>query len=232
VLYALRHPVALLGLAVGFLLGVAVRGLVQTRLAARLGDRSALAQGQGRFDLRRELDPFGAVAAALGGVGWGRPVERPSYVRKDTRGRLLAVLLAGPAALAVLGGLLLAAYAAVGGPALAGTGIVSVTVADTVHGSYVAPTPGQTLLLFASVELLTMAVLALIPMPPLDGGRILFLYAPRTRGWQKAEYHLVEQNIGTVILLALLLIPLAGQGPLLLFLLDVILRPVLSLASL
>ena len=37
----------------------------------------------------------------------------------------------------------------------------------------------------------------------------MFLYAPRTRGWQKAEYHLVEQNIGTVILLALLLIPLA-----------------------
>jgi Zn-dependent protease len=229
VLYALRHPVALVALLAAALLGVTVRGFVQARLAARLGDRSAIAEGRGSLDPRRHLDPFGAVAAALSGVGWGRPLDRPSYVRADQRGRILAVLLAGPAAMLLLGALLLGGYAAVGGPrGLGQAGIVPATL----HATYVADNPGQTLLLFAGIELVAMAVLALVPLPPLDGGRILFLYAPRTSGWQKAEYHLAEQNIGTAVLLALLLIPLAGQDPLLLFLLDAVVHPLLGLAAL
>ena len=228
-LYALRHPVALVALLGAFLLGVRVRGFVQARLSARFGDRSALAHGRRTLDLRRHLDPFGAVAAALAGVGWGRPVERPSYVRPGQRGRILAVLLAGPAALLLLGVLFLGGYAAAGGPrGLGQTGIVPATL----HATYLPESPGHTLLLFAGIELVAMAVLALIPMPPLDGGRILFLYAPRSSGWQKAEYRLAEQNIGTAILLALMLIPLAGQDPLLLFLVDLVVTPLLGLASL
>ncbi|MEP6463582.1 MAG: site-2 protease family protein [Frankiaceae bacterium] len=228
-LYALRHPVALVALLAAFVLGVTVRGFVQARLSARFGDRSGLAAGRGSLDPRRHLDPFGAVAAALSGVGWGHPVERPSYVRPGQRGRILAVLLAGPVAVAILGALFLGGYAAIGGPA--GLGQAGVVPA-TLHATYLPENAAQTLLLFAGIELVAMAVLALIPLPPLDGGRILFLYAPRTPGWQKAEYHLAEQNIGTAILLALLLIPITGQDPLLLFLLDLIVYPLLRLVSL
>lgn len=228
-LYALRHPVALAALLAAFVLGVTVRGFVQARLAARFGDRSAIAAGRGSLDPRRHLDPFGAVAAALSGVGWGHPVERPSYLRAGQRGRILAVLLAGPAAVLVLGAVCLGGYVAVGGPrGLGQSGIVPATL----HSTYLPDNPVQTVLLFAGIELVAMAVLALIPLPPLDGGRILFLYAPRTPGWQKAEYHLAEQNVGTAILLGLLLIPLAGQDPLVLFLLDVIVHPLLGAASL
>ncbi len=228
-LYALRHPVALVALLGAFVLGVTVRGFVQARLAARLGDRSAIAQGRGSLDPRRHLDPFGAVAAALAGVGWGHPLERPSYLRPGQRGAILAVALAGPAALLLLGAVFLGGYAATGGPrGLGQSGIVPATL----HATYLPDNPGQTLLLFAGIELVAMAVLALVPMPPLDGGRILFLYAPRSTGWQKAEYHLAEQNIGTAILLGLLLIPLAGQDPLLLFLIDVIVHPLLGAVSL
>lgn len=227
-LYALRHPLALLALLVGFVIGITLRGVVQAHLAARLGDRSALAGGRGSVDPRRHVDPFGAVAAAIAGVGWGAPVERSSYVRKDQRGGILAVLLAGPLALLIAGAVLVGGYLAAGGSTLliGATGLIPATL----HGSYVID-GGPMLLLFAGVELLSMGVLALIPLPPLDGGRILFLYAPRTAGWQKAEYHLAEQNVGTVILLVLLIIPLAGQNPLLLFLLDVILHPLLALAG-
>lgn len=228
-LYALRHPVALVALLAAFVLGVTVRGFIQARLAARLGDRSALAQGRGSLDPRRHLDPFGAVAALLAGVGWGRPLEQPSYLRRGQRGRLLAVALAGPAALLLIGSLFLAGYAAAGGPrGLGQSGIVPATL----HATYLPETPGQTLLLFAGMELVAMAVLALVPLPPLDGGQILFRYTPRTTGWQKAEYHLAEQNIGTAIVLGLLLIPLAGQDPLLLFLIDVIVHPLLGAVSL
>jgi len=228
VLYALRQPLALLALLLAFVLGIVLRGVVQAHLAARLGGGSALAQGRGSLDPRRHVDPFGAVAAAIAGVGWGAPVERPSYLRKEQRGRILAVLLAGPVVLLLTGAVLIAGFIASAGTGLglASTGLLPAVL----HGS-VALEPLPLMLLCAGIELLAMGVLALIPLPPLDGGRILFLYAPRTSGWQKAEYHLAEQNVGTVVLLVLLIIPLAGQNPLLLFLLDVIVHPLLALVG-
>src|SRR3712207_7472052 len=55
---------------------------------------------------------------------------------------------------------------------------------------------------------------SLVPLPPLEGGRLLFARAPRTHGWQQAELYLVEKNLGTVAVLVLLLLPLGGQQPL------------------
>ncbi len=228
-LYALRHPVALIALLLGFLIGVTVRGVVQARLAQRLGDRSAVAYGRGRLDPRKHLEPFGAIAAAIGGAGWGIPWERTAVVpRLGGRGRLIAVLVAGPVSMVVAGAVLLAGYVATGGPAL----VSAFGLSATLHGSFVAANPGQTLLLFAGVELVAMALLDIVPLPPLDGGRLLFLLAPRSIGWQQAEYRLAEQNWGVGILLVLLLLPLAGGVPLLLFLLDTILRPLLDVARL
>ncbi len=84
-------------------------------------------------------------------------------------------------------------------------------------------------MLLAGASQLYLGTLSLVPLPPLDGGRLLFALAPRTQGWQKAQYTLVEQNIGLAALLALLVIPLGGPLPLLPSLLDTVLSPVLKL---
>jgi len=76
-----------------------------------------------------------------------------------------------------------------------------------------------------------VGVLSLVPLPPLDGGRLLFGLAPRTSGWQKAEYHLVEQNIGLVAVLVLLLLPLGGPQALLPVVLDRVVSPLVRLAT-
>jgi Zn-dependent protease len=227
VLYGLRHPLAFVVLVLAFLLGVLVRGVVQARLAARLGDRSGVAYGRGRPDLRRHLDPFGAVAGAIGGVGWGHAWERAVLRNGAGRGKVVAVLLAGPLALIVLGLVLLVAYAALGYPTL-GLDAAGVVPA-VVHADGVPSSAAQTVLLFAGVELLAMGLLHLVPLPPLDGGRLLFLLAPGSSGWQKAEYWLEDQNVGTIALLVLLIFPLAGRNPLLLFLLDTLAHPLLGL---
>ena len=74
----------------------------------------------------------------------------------------------------------------------------------------------------------TSLALSLVPLPPLDGGRLLFALAPRSPGWQKAEYQLDERNIGIAVLLALLLIPLGGPQALLPVLLDTLAGPLLD----
>ena len=65
----------------------------------------------------------------------------------------------------------------------------------------------------------------------LPGGRLLFGLSPRTVGWQKAEHHLVEQNIGLVALLVLLLLPLGGPQALLPAVLDHVVSPLVRLAT-
>lgn len=220
-LYALGDPLSFVILVLSFLVAATVHGWVQALVASRSGDRRPAAGGRTRLDPRRHVDPFGAVAAAIAGVGWARPVDPPDRRRK---GALVAVLLSGAAANLVVGIAALVALRLTGG-SIGGT-----TVAMLQYGVGGDPLL-RVLLLFGLLNVFA-GLLSLVPLPPLDGGRLLFALAPRTPGWQKAEYQLDERNIGIAVLLALLLIPLGGPQALLPVLLDTILGPLVDLVDL
>jgi Zn-dependent protease len=225
VLYALGAPVSLALLLVSFLVAVTLHGWVQAVVARRTGDRRVVAEGRTSPDPRRHVDPFGAVAAGIAGIGWTRPVEPPDRRR---RGAMAAVLLSGPAANVVVGLAALAAVPAVGGSA---TGVLGFVGPSRLLQSGVdVDIAVRALLLFGLANLMT-GLLSLVPLPPLAGGRLLFGLAPRTPGWQKAEYHLGERNIGVAVLLALLLIPLGGPQALLPTLLDTVAGPLARLVA-
>lgn len=216
-LFALGQPFSLLVLLASFVVGMTVHGWVQSVVADRLGDRRPRQEFRLSPDARRHLDPFGCVAAALSGLGWARPVEAP---RRSGRGALLAVTLSGPLVNIGLGlGLLFLARAQMAGSLLS----ASYALQRGLGGSFaLAPA-----LVLAGASQLYLGVLSLVPLPPLDGGRLLFGLAPRSGGWQRAEHVLVEQNVGTIALLALLIIPLGQPLPVLPSLLDTLLAPVL-----
>jgi Zn-dependent protease len=225
VLYALRDPVSFVVLVLSFLVATTVHGWVQALVAARAGDRRPAAEGRTRLDPRRHVDPFGAVAAAIAGVGWARPVEPPDRRR---RGALVAVLLSGAIANLVLG------FAVLVGFRLAGGGVTGTTVQLLQYGVGQGLGGGELLpraLLMLGLMNVFVGALSLVPLPPLDGGRLLFALAPRTAGWQKAEYQLDERNIGVAVLLALLLIPLGGPQALLPVLLDTVVGPLTDLVT-
>jgi Zn-dependent protease len=220
VLYALGDPVSLVLLVLSFLVAVTLHGWTQSVVAARAGDRRPAARGRTRPDPRRHVDPFGAVAGAIAGVGWARPVELPD---RRSRGQLVTVLLSGAVANLVVGLAVLAGYR------LAGGRVTGTTVQLLQFG--VGAGLGELLLralLLLGLMNVFVGLLSLVPLPPLDGGRLMFALAPRTAGWQKAEYQLDERNIGVAVLLALLLIPLGGPQALLPVLLDTVAGPVLD----
>lgn len=220
-LYALGDPVSLLLLLLSFVVAITVHGYVQTVVAARYGQRQPPAENRASVDPRRHVDPFGAVAAAIAGVGWAKPVEPPDRRR---RGAMVATLLSGPIANIALGLVALLAFRLVGGPSLAGGS--TQLLQQGVSGDLLL----RGLLLFGLSNLFVGA-LSLVPLPPLDGGRLLFGLTPQTPGWRKAEYQLVERNIGVAVLLALLLIPLGGPQALLPTLLDILVSPVVRLVT-
>jgi Zn-dependent protease len=220
-LYSLGDPVSLVILLVSFVVAVTLHGWVQSVVARRAGDRTVVAERRTRPDPRRHLDPFGAVAGAIAGIGWAKPVDAPDRRR---RGTLVRVLLSGPLANLAVGLGTLVALGAV-------SGIRGVSAPSLVlqNGAGI-PLVERLLLLFGLANLMT-GLLSLVPIPPLPGGRLLFGLAPRTPGWQKAEYQLDERNLGIAVLLALLLIPLGGPQALLPTILDTLAGPLVRLVT-
>lgn len=218
-LYALGQPVDFVLLVLSFVVAVTLHGWVQARAANRAGDRVPAQEGRLAPDPRRQIDPFGAIAGAISGIGWSRQVEAPGRV---ARGRLAAVLLSGTLANALVGAATLAGFRALGGPAVGGSTLVlqrGVGDGDLL----------LVVLYLFGLSNVFIAALSLVPLPPLPGGTLLFALAPTTPGWQSARYRLVEQNLGVAVLLALLLIPLGGPQALLPTLLDTLLGPLLDL---
>jgi Zn-dependent protease len=211
VLFALAEPVAFVALVASFLLALAVRSFAirVTRRVVGLAnpyDRALTPRV-------RDIDPFGAVAAAVGGQGWGRPLSVDEVPRHRGRGRAALVFLAGPLACIALAQLCFLAYALT----TSFNVLSGVSPSDLLRGFPLSYT--DQFLTGLGVGLLTFGLLALIPIPPLDGFGWLW-NAQRAPGpgmqWMRLWFE--DKNIGVLVLLICCFFPLSS--PLLLMLLD------------
>ena len=244
-LYALRYPLSFAVLVGAFVLGLCARGVVQRAISGQHRPAWArkLTRRRSVMWLKPFVDPYGCVAAVVAGPGWGSPVEVNSSMRRPP-GRALAQLVAGPAVLAAMGIAALEGFRTWAGGRVVASGILSAVYHGDVfvgpfltqggkpsdpHFHYVIGF-GKVALFIAGVEWLTMGVLAIMPLPPLDGGRLLFALAPRTMGWQQARFRLDDENWGALILLVLAL-PVLFRVPLMISLLDYIIDPLVRLVA-
>jgi len=216
VLYSLGHPVAFAALVVSFLLGLVLRA-VAVRLSARtlgMADRNESITPR----LREDVDPFGAVAAAIGGMGWGKALSVDDIPRWRGRGRAAVVFASGPVTCIVIAQVfLLATVLTYPDGILAYANPSDILLAG--YGSDVGY--GEQVLLSLGVGLLTFGLLALIPIPPLDGFGILYSALRRPgAGMQWMRLWFEQKNIGVVVLLALCLFPFGA--PFLLYILDIL----------
>ena len=225
-IFALRHPAVLLGLLVGFLVGISLRAIVQRWLVSggglRRRGRLRPVRAGGRSGFPRPaagwasvLDPYGAVAAALAGAGWGARVQG----RRSGRGSDVALLLA---ALVVHGALVVAgaaAFNAAGGDYHV-LGLAGFDATTVLHGSLAPDDFAQSVTVGFTMINMACGLLALLPIPPLELGVILWSRLPRSPGPRRFAYHLLEEQWGVAVVLLFLLLPLAGQQPLLLELIN------------
>jgi Zn-dependent protease len=175
---------AVLGIIVGMLVGITGHEFSHALVADRLGDHQPRALGRVSLNPLRHLDPFGTVLLVLVGIGWGKPV--PVRVDALRPGRTGMALVAGAGPIANLG-VALAVAAVFRVVDLAGIG---------------APMALQVLYLIVVVNLL-LAILNLIPIPPLDGfGILISLVPPR---WEYAIRPYARY--GVILLLLLLIVP-------------------------
>ncbi|MCO8271512.1 hypothetical protein M1L60_12995 [Actinoplanes sp. TRM 88003] len=200
-LYALGDPVAFVALVLSFLLALVLRS-VAIRLTARsLG----LAERRDSITprLREDVDPFGAVAAAIGGMGWGKILTVDDVPRYRGKARAIMVFAAGPVLCILVSQLILLGYAL----AYPENFLSQIGPADVLLGLGGVPFVDQIVLSLA-VGLLCFGLLALIPIPPLDGFGILYNAVSRPgRGMQWMRLWFEDKNIGVLVLLILCLFP-------------------------
>jgi hypothetical protein len=218
VLFALNQPATLLGLVLAFLLGSYLQTCAQRLVIA--GRRSLPTVKQAQL----WLDPFSAVAAVLGGMGWA-PRQDSDRRRPNLPLVLTLVAVAVEAVLAVIGGV---GYRLAGG-STQGLGLTFASTVDVIHGhQLIAVAFLQRFALGFAVESLACGLLALVPIPPLPLGVWLWSALPRGDGARRIAYRLLEEQWGILVILVLLLIPLAGQQPALLALVAAVADPILN----
>lgn len=154
-----------------------------------LGDDTAKWMGRLTMNPLKHLDPVGTImiiftAISGFGIGWAKPVPvNPANFRNPKRDMAI-VAFAGP-----LSNLFLALIAAFG---------------MNADMSFLPPAiriPLAYMLKFAFLINIGLAVFNLIPIPPLDGGRILFGILPHNMAYQFARI----EPYGFIILILLLM---------------------------
>jgi len=198
VIFQISHPASLLGIALALIIGFYAHDVAQVLTARALGDPMPRRAGKLSPRPERHLGPFSVVAFIISGLGWTEPIPMNDRWRAR-RVQVTLALVAGPLVPAALGLLALLAVR----PFIT---TVVVTLGDrSFVQSATASFPGQ-MFYAMSATFVGLAILALIPVPPMDGGRILFTWGGQSYGWQhwREEF---DQKWGIPIILAILIIP-------------------------
>ncbi|HEX2049992.1 MAG TPA: site-2 protease family protein [Actinomycetota bacterium] len=154
-------PIAFVLLAVALIFAISLHEYGHALAADLQGDRMPRAFGRLTPNPVRHLDPIGTLLIFLVGFGWGKPVEfRPEALASKRFGSAL-VAFAGP-----LVNLLLALVAA----------FLYVPARRNGYPSEAVDFLG----LFLKINVF-LAVFNLIPLPPLDGSRLLTVFLPPNR---------------------------------------------------
>ena len=186
--YLLTIPAALIALS--------VHEFAHAYAAYRLGDPTARSLGRMTINPAKHLDPLGTVCMVLFRFGWAKPVPiNPRYFKDPRKGMALSCA-AGPLSnliLAVLGALLFKLTL------LLGNSVLPSFPNEIVYNFFFYLS--QFFLLFHYLNL-SLCIFNLIPLPPLDGSRILYVFLPPKWYFGVMKY---ERTIHIILLVALAL---------------------------
>lgn len=168
----------------GLVIALVIHEYAHARVAVAMGDFTPRLQGRLTLNPKAHIDPFGLLMMFLVHFGWAKPVMiNPRNFRDWKKGEIL-VALAGPAA-----NLLVSFVALLTMAIMFKLGIFSEGVR----------------LVFSLIILynINFAIFNMIPLPPLDGSKVLMMLLPGRYAYKMLEL----ERYSFIILIILLMTP-------------------------
>lgn len=169
-------------------------------VAYKLGDPTAKNLGRLSLNPFKHLDLFGFLAMLTIGIGWAKPVPINARNFQNPRVGMALSGIAGPVSNLVMGFISILLYA------------VAWTISVIVGDSPVALALEILQMLFYIGGLLnfSLAIFNLIPVPPFDGSRFIYIFLPTKWYFKVMKY---ERYTGLVLIAILLILSHFGINP-------------------
>jgi Zn-dependent protease len=180
----LNDPLTFVLLAIPLMYSVVLHELAHGWMAWRMGDPTARWQGRLSLNPIKHLDPIGTIMLFIFGFGWAKPVPVNFNYIQDARKGLILVSSAGIITNMILAFLAFFVY----------------RLLSPVQGTATA-----TFLFYLAQINIMLAAFNLIPIPPLDGSKILMGFLPESlqRSFSRLEPYGFFIIIGLLFLGAL-----------------------------
>lgn len=184
----------LLGILMGVipsLICITLHELSHGLVAYSLGDDTAYTRGRLSLNPLKHLDPMGLLMMIVFHVGWAKPVPVNMYRFKNPKRGMAVTALAGPLSNILISVVFLFLY-----------GLFYLPLGKSQLGSY-----------FLSMIELTayisigLAVFNLLPVPPLDGSKILFSLISDENYYKLMSY----ERYGSILMFALVATGILGK---------------------
>ena len=143
-------------------------------IATKLGDQTSRLAGRLTLNPLAHLDVFGTLMIVLVGFGYAKPVPVNNRNFKNPRGGMAITAAAGPVSNLLMAFVYMFFY------------VLIFAKAHPVSGSF-----AYLMMLFLQIVAqinISLAVFNLIPVPPLDGSRILTLLLPKKYYYKVMQY--------------------------------------------
>ncbi|MBR5507065.1 MAG: site-2 protease family protein [Clostridia bacterium] len=173
----------------GLLLAITFHEFAHGYAAYLMGDRTAKFDGRLSLNPLRHLDPVGALCMLIFRFGWAKPVPINPYNFKKQRLGVVTVSLAGPFANFILG-------------------LISYIVCVCMEVFIPSANINEALIFvynifYASIYMNAgLMIFNLIPIPPLDGSKVLMEFLPYRAKYKMYQY---ERYFGIILLLVVYL---------------------------
>lgn len=179
----------------GLLIALVVHEYAHARAAVALGDFTPRMMGRLTLNPRAHIDPVGLIMLLVAHFGWAKPVMINSHNFRDWKKGELLVALAGPASNLIVA-------------------FVSLLAMAIMHKLGMFSNGVRLVLSMLVMYNVNFAIFNMLPLPPLDGSKVLMMLLPNRYAYKLMELERYSFIILVFLMmtpfLTMILIPLQG----------------------